>query len=113
MTLNTAVRVLCVSFALWGSAGLCGRGEIQGTFLPPERLPTHAPPGAVYLGPSYCSQCHPAEAATHQSTAMANTLQAAADSQILRSHPRLGFKSGGGFFHNIFLDKNNLFYCDH
>src|SRR2546425_9255127 len=109
MTLNTAVRVLCASFALWGSPGLCGQGEIQGTFLSPGRLPTHAPPGAVYLGPSACSQCHPAEAATQQSTAMANTLQAAADAPILRSHPRLEFKSGGGFF-QIFFGKKKIFY---
>ena len=109
MTLNTAVRVLCASFALWGSPGLCGQGEIQGTFLPPGRLPTHAPPGAVYLGPSACSQCHPAEAATQQSTAMANTLQAAADSPILRSHPRLEFKSGG-YFYQIVRENNNLVY---
>src|SRR2546425_12622345 len=109
MTLNTAVRVLCASFALWGSPGLCGQGEIQGTFLSTGRLPTHAPPGAVYLGPSACSQCHPAEAATQQSTAMANTLQAAADSPILRSHPRLEFKSGGDFYH-IVCENNKLVF---
>jgi hypothetical protein len=41
-----------------------------------------------------CGQCHRAEAARFSETGMANALVAGAQSQILKSHPKLSFRQG-------------------
>ena len=66
-------------------------GQEQGQPFP---LPTQAPPGAHYVGPATCARCHPSEAETQPLTPMAHALESVTDCTILRSHPRLAFRSG-------------------
>jgi hypothetical protein len=56
--------------------------------------PTRAVKGATYLDARTCAKCHPGEAATHLTSPMGLALERAKDCQILRSLPRLTFRSG-------------------
>jgi hypothetical protein len=47
-----------------------------------------------HVGPSVCAACHPRQAATQPKTSMARTGQRAAESDILRAHESLAFRSG-------------------
>jgi len=60
---------------------------------PPEWRPTHAAPGARYLGNAVCAQCH-IQTETQHATPMAQALERAAESRILRAHQKLNFQSG-------------------
>jgi hypothetical protein len=59
----------------------------------PFPSPTQAPPGARYAGSLVCAKCHTSEA-SQLSTPMARALEAAAECDILRAHPRLAFRTG-------------------
>jgi hypothetical protein len=60
---------------------------------PPEWRPTHLPAGEKYVGNRACAECH-TQGNTQHSTPMGRALETAAESRILRAHPRLTFKSG-------------------
>ncbi len=47
---------------------------------------------AQYVGAAACAECHAAEAGTQGTTPMALAAQPAAESSILREHPRLSFR---------------------
>lgn len=49
---------------------------------------------AKYVGPQACTKCHAEEAAHQHLTAMGKALEPVATSEILRSHPKLTFRSG-------------------
>lgn len=64
------------------------------TFAPTmEWRPTHALGKAKYLGNQACAACH-TQTETQHTTPMGKALEAVADCQILRNHPKLTFKSG-------------------
>jgi hypothetical protein len=60
----------------------------------PQWTPNQASSGARYIGAQACAQCHQSKSAGQSATAMGQTLFAPADSQVLRSHPRLNFRNG-------------------
>lgn len=64
---------------------------------------------AKYVGPQACAKCHKEESAIQHKTAMGKALEPAATSEILRSHPRLTFRSGLYFF-QIIRDGNQSIY---
>lgn len=49
---------------------------------------------AKYAGPQACAKCHEEESTSQHTTAMGKALEPVATSAILRSHPRLTFRSG-------------------
>jgi Cytochrome c554 and c-prime len=53
----------------------------------------HAPKDAKFAGPQSCSKCHADEAGQH-STAMGRAMEPVATSAVLRSYPRLTYRSG-------------------
>jgi hypothetical protein len=63
---------------------------------PPAPLdhPTHAPPGARYLGSEECAACHRAQAASHRDAAMGRAAEKVEECRVLESRPSLTFKDG-------------------
>jgi len=53
-----------------------------------------SPAGAQVVGAAVCAQCHAAETTTQKTTPMALAAEPAAESNILREHPRLSFRLG-------------------
>ncbi|PYU92372.1 MAG: hypothetical protein DMG25_12175 [Acidobacteria bacterium] len=53
-----------------------------------------APTDAQVVGATVCAPCHAAEASTQKTTPMALAAEPAAESNILREHPRLSFRLG-------------------
>jgi cytochrome c554/c'-like protein len=71
----------------------------QSTKAPPTTRPRNYArgkmlPTARYAGAAQCAQCHTVEASTHRTTPMALAAESAAESSILREHPRLTFRLG-------------------
>lgn len=71
----------------------------QRTKPPPATTPKNystekVPTGAQVVGAAVCAQCHAAEASTQKTTPMALAAERAAESNILREHPRLSFRLG-------------------
>jgi Cytochrome c554 and c-prime len=64
---------------------------------PPEWRPTHAAPGTRYLGNEVCAQCH-IQTETQHLTPMAQALERAAESRILRANRILNFQSGKYYY---------------
>jgi hypothetical protein len=56
--------------------------------------PTKGAVRSEFVGPDQCAACHPRQAATQPKTSMARTGQRAAESEILRAHESLAFRSG-------------------
>jgi Cytochrome c554 and c-prime len=50
--------------------------------------------GVEFAGREVCAQCHTQQAHTQAKTAMAQAMQVAAESGVLRTHPRLTFQAG-------------------
>jgi hypothetical protein len=66
------------------------------SFIPqsPQLPPNQSPPGARYAGAKACAECHQSIVNRQSATAMAQTLFASADSQVLPAHPKLNFRNG-------------------
>src|SRR5262245_38970099 len=60
---------------------------------PPEWRPTHAASGTRYLGNAVCAECH-VQTETQHLTPMAQALERAGESRILRANQKLNFQSG-------------------
>jgi hypothetical protein len=56
--------------------------------------PNHDIPNAHYVGSAACAQCHKNRVSVQKASAMGRALEATADCQILRSHPKLTFRNG-------------------
>lgn len=63
---------------------------------PPAPLnhPTHAPPGARYVGSETCATCHRAQSASHRDAGMGHAAQKVEECRVLESKPSLSFKDG-------------------
>ncbi|HXJ94072.1 MAG TPA: multiheme c-type cytochrome [Terriglobia bacterium] len=60
-----------------------------------EWWPTQSlPRREEYVGPAVCAQCHASEAAIQTTTPMAKACIRAAESPILKAHPRMAFRLG-------------------
>jgi len=66
-------------------------------------------PGVNYVGQQVCAQCHSSKAKTQQATAMAKALQSVGDCEILRTRPRLTFRSGL-YSYEVVRDGNRSIY---
>jgi len=51
-------------------------------------------PGETFIGREACAGCHSQKSRSQSRTAMAQALKTAAESEVLRSHPRMTFRSG-------------------
>ncbi len=69
---------------------------------------THAPAGAKYVGNKTCAECH-TQNETQEKTPMAKALELVAESEILRAHPKLTFKTGT-YFYSIERKNNQSIY---
>ncbi len=101
------VRKLQLAAVLLFAAGaLCvpllsrGQGQMSQMTGPSSSMPwrTNRPyEQAGYVGAAECAKCHEQEAGQH-ATAMSRALELPADSPILRSRPRMTFRSGPYLF---------------
>ena len=92
---NRFVSLLCIVCGLFVRSLSGAEDWSPSNFSRIDWQPTRAVRGARYLDTKTCAGCHPKEAATHFSSAMGLALERAEDCQILRSLPRLQFRSGG------------------
>jgi len=77
----------------------------------PGWWPTKGTPAREeYTGPSACVRCHAQKAATQLETPMAHASMTAADSDILRSHPRLSSTVGPFSFEIVHAEKGSTVY---
>ena len=84
-----AAALASAAAAVWAQMATPDRIELPG-FWPTEG----APPREGFVGPATCAACHAAHAKTQPTTSMARTASRAADSEVLRSHAHLAFRSG-------------------
>ena len=56
--------------------------------------PRHELPGQRLVGREVCAGCHGQKSRSQSHTSMAHALHIAAESNVLRSHPRLNFQFG-------------------
>ena len=65
--------------------------------------------GEKFLGPGACSSCHSTKSSSQSHTAMAHALESAAESDVLRAHPRMTFRAGR-FSYEIVSDGQQSVY---
>src|SRR5216683_5369433 len=56
--------------------------------------PRREMPGESFAGQEACASCHAEKSRSQSNTAMAQALKVAAESEVLRSHPKMTFRSG-------------------
>src|SRR5712671_3127638 len=56
--------------------------------------PTHELAGVRYVGSAACAQCHAALGAKRLSNPMSRALEPVENCDVLKTHPRLGFRNG-------------------
>lgn len=79
------------------ATGLCLLRPVRGQMTaPPAPLdhPTHAPPGARYVGSEACATCHRAQSASHRDAGMGHAARKVEECRVLESKPSLTFKDG-------------------
>ncbi len=64
-------------------------------------------PGVGFIGTEVCAACHVGKA--HSQTSMARALSTAAESRVLRSHPRMTFRAGT-YYYEIVSDGQRTIY---
>ncbi|HEY6244991.1 MAG TPA: multiheme c-type cytochrome [Pyrinomonadaceae bacterium] len=78
----------CVGFVVRAQGpAMSGAGLASSTWRP-------AGTGVKYVGPQACVKCHEEESANQKTTAMGRAVQTAASSEVLKSNPKLTFRSG-------------------
>lgn len=65
--------------------------------------------GKSFVGQKACAECHKSKNQTQSHTAMANALKIAAESEVLRSHPKMTFRSGQYSFEIVSEGGQNLY----
>lgn len=104
------VLIVGAFIGFWSPQRLFSQGPVHNNAPSSEWRPTDEPSaGARYVGEPACAQCHADKVATHQRTGMAQALERAADSLILRTHPKLNFKSGS-YSYQILRQGNQILY---
>jgi cytochrome c554/c'-like protein len=88
------LSILCVACGLLLGSLLRAQDWSPKNFSRIDWQPTRTLEGAKYVGTSACAKCHPEQARTQPVSPMGLALQPAQDSQVLRSHPRLTFRTG-------------------
>jgi hypothetical protein len=88
------LSVLCIACGLLFGSLLGAQDWSPKNFSRIDWQPTRAAEGAHYVGTSACAKCHPEQARTQPLSPMGLALQPAQDSQVLRSHPHLTFRTG-------------------
>jgi len=83
-----------VGSVAWNALTLWGQDMTQASPASSQGVPVKPAPGVSYVGQQVCVQCHANKVKTQQATAMAKALQSVGDCDILRSRPRLTFRSG-------------------
>ncbi len=66
-------------------------------------------PGESFVGREVCADCHKSKNQTQSRTAMAQALKNAAESEVLRSHPKMTFRSGQYSFEIVSEGGQNLY----
>jgi len=56
--------------------------------------PRREMPGETFVGRAACTSCHAQKSGVQSGTAMGHALSIAADSEVLRTHPRMTFRAG-------------------
>jgi Cytochrome c554 and c-prime len=74
----------------------------------PDWRPTHAPPGAHYVGNQVCSQCH-SQGETQSRTPMAQALEPPNDRRLLLRYSELTFRNGP-FSYSVRRQNNESLY---
>jgi len=60
----------------------------------PHFRPRQEMPGESFAGREACASCHPEKSRWQSHTAMGHALRIAAESDVLRTHPRMNFRAG-------------------
>ena len=71
--------------------------------------PRREVPGESFVGREVCADCHAQKSRSQSHTSMANSLHGAAESSVLRSRPRMTFRSGL-YSYEIVTDANQTLY---
>lgn len=86
---------VCAALAWLGSAHVSrGQGPAMTAPAPSAVTSWQGGKNARYVGPEACAKCHQDEARTQHATAMGRALEPVATSDILKSNPKLSFRSG-------------------
>jgi hypothetical protein len=100
--MNRVAALLVTAGTIWIAAIVSVPSETQGQLTTVERVastpwwPTKPGVGtAQYVGMVSCARCHQRIAESQARTAMARTAQRAGESEALKTHEVLSFKSGG------------------
>lgn len=93
-TLALVTSLLCAVICFWSVASLRGQNQIPGENALSKWRPGREVAGIRYVGSDACAICHSRESKTQLVTPMGQALAPASDCQILRTHPRLTFRSG-------------------
>ncbi len=107
-----AAGLLMIGFGFGFHAPQLLRAQISKTEQEPPTAwsPTRgAGARADVLGPAACAACHSSEAESHKTTPMAHASLPAAESNLLRAHPRLTFQLGP-YLYQITSDGNHSTY---
>jgi Cytochrome c554 and c-prime len=65
--------------------------------------------GKSFVGQKACADCHKSKTQTQSQTAMAKALKIATESEVLRSHPKMTFRSGPYSFEIVSEGGQNLY----
>ena len=107
-----------VPFLLFGAAALCLFLSCCSAFAQSQSgnvtdfsnfRPRREMPGERFVGREVCANCHKSKNQTQSRTAMAQALKNAVESEVLRSHPKMTFRSGQYSFEIVSEGGQNLY----
>src|SRR5438067_1175049 len=75
----------------------------------PDFRPRKELAGEGFIGPQACASCHAEKSSLYSQTAMGRSLQKPVESAVLRTHPRMTFRTGG-FSYEIVSDSRQSVY---
>ncbi len=113
---KNVVRSVVVAFlmfvVLWFGSSLPAWS--QGSIMKRDSMatkwrPRHGIKNSRYVGPQTCAKCHANKTVTYRKSAMSRALELVADSQILKSHPRLTFQSGPYTYRVVRQGKHSIY----
>jgi hypothetical protein len=71
--------------------------------------PRREMPGESFVGQESCASCHAEKSRTQSHTAMRHALSIASESDVLRTHPRMTFRTGAYFYEIVSDGQQNSY----